>query len=203
MISKKGKRKLIYKGQLFYWFVKLDDDYDIPYLHIISSNRKLCLVYRVDQINDKFIHPKISVLQSEKIKKGLYHFFPPIADESISNHNVCAILNWYEIQNENIEPIKVEILTNPFENIDFKNGCVTHFETDFSRESLREDMLQVNYPKDYLLDVGWYGTSQGFVISIIKNQDWENPIAKTQKSIFNLNEATIKAIEIIEKLLKN
>ena len=100
MISSKGKRKLIYKDKLFYWFVKLDKDYYEPFLHIISDDRKLRLSYRLNQISDKFIHSKISVLQSEKMKHGVYNFFPPLADEFISAHNVCAILSWYEKQNE-------------------------------------------------------------------------------------------------------
>lgn len=203
MISEKGKRKLIYKDQLFYWFVKLDEDYDMPYLHIISEDKQLCLVYRVNQISDEFIHPKIRVLKSDKMKKGLYCFFSPVADESISTHNVRAVLNWHEQQNENLDPIEVRVPTNPFEDIDFKDGYVTHIETDFSRDSLREDMLQVIYPKGYLLDVGWYGASEGFIVSIIKDQDWGNPIRKTRKSIFNLNEAVVKAIEIIGKLMMN
>ncbi|MDR2920342.1 MAG: hypothetical protein LBV72_13390 [Tannerella sp.] len=91
---------------------------------------------------------------------------------------------------------------NPLENIDFREGLVTHIETDFSRENLREDMLQVIYPKDYLLDVGWYGTSNGFIISIIRNQDWENPVARTRKGLYDLHEAVICAVEIIEKLIQ-
>ncbi|MDR2920343.1 MAG: hypothetical protein LBV72_13395 [Tannerella sp.] len=86
--------------------MKLDEDYFKPYLCIISDDRKLQLVYRLNQINDKFIHPKIRVAESEKLKTGWYHFFPPIADESMSAHNVSAILNWHEKQHENMKPIE-------------------------------------------------------------------------------------------------
>lgn len=202
MIGQEKKRKLIYKDRLFYWYVKVEKDYYEPFLSIVSDDRKLCLIYPMNQVREKFLHPKISVLHSEKMKEGTYNFPPPIADEFISTHNVLAILNWYEKEDENTKPIDVKVPTNPFENIDFKSGIVTHIETDFSNESLREDMLQVLYPKDYLLDVGWYGISRGFMVSIIRNQDWENPVGKTQQGIMNLHEAVTCAVDMIDKLIK-
>jgi len=46
--------------------------------------------------------------------------------------------------------------------------------------SLKEDLLHVKYPHNYLLDVGWYGSfldpKKGFFrIVIIKNNDWQKP----------------------------
>ncbi|MFB9077977.1 hypothetical protein ACFFLS_04825 [Flavobacterium procerum] len=201
MISAKRKRKLVYKDKLYYWFVKLDEYYGEPYLTIISEDKKLYLNYLANQISDDFSYPKISVLKSDKMQKGTYFFSPPLADETISAHHIGAILNWHDTQNEDIKPIKQKALKNPFENIDFKNGTVTHIENDFSRESLREDMLQVSYPKNYLLDVGWYGSSKGFRILIIKNQNWETPVAQTQKGVYQLHEAILRAIEIIEQFV--
>lgn len=203
MISQKGKRKLIYKDRLYYWFVKLDEDYHKPYLLIISDDRKLQLFYPLNQTNDKFSYPVIRVSQAEKLKAGWYCFSPPIADEFVSAHNVCAILNWYEAQDKDQESIGKKTYDHPFGNIDFGNGVVTHIETDFSQENLREDMLQVIYPGDYLLDVGWYGTSRGYIISVIRNQDWENPVASARKGFYELHEAVICAIEMIEKLSKD
>ena len=200
MISQKGKRKITYKDKLYYWYVKKDEDDNQSYLHIISDDKKMLIIYRVNQINDNLLRPKVNVVRNNKLVNGLYHFVPTLSDESISAHNVRAILSWYENQDESCQPLEWTIPTNPFENIDFKNGVVKHIETDFSRESLREDMLQVAYDNDYLLDVGWYGSHNGFIIHIIKNQDWEKPLLKTHKSIQNLQEAVIGAVEFIEKL---
>lgn len=103
MIAKKGKRTLIFKGITYVWFVKKTDEAAL--LSISSEDKKLVLSYRVDQINDEYIHPKISVLQSEKLIPGVYSFFPPLADEGISAHNVRAILNWYLIQSADLKPL--------------------------------------------------------------------------------------------------
>lgn len=43
MISKKGKRKLVYNGITYYWFVRLNEHgYSV---HIISEDRKVNLNY--------------------------------------------------------------------------------------------------------------------------------------------------------------
>lgn len=95
-VSTKRKRKLLFDNELYLWYVK--EDYDsLDYnLHIVSADCKVCLIYRINQINDEFIHPKISVLQSDRLKPGVYSFFPPLADETISSANVRAILNWHK-----------------------------------------------------------------------------------------------------------
>ena len=95
---------------------------------------------------------------------------------------------------------RIELIdTNPFANLDFEKGIVRHIETDFSQESLREDLLQVIYPQDYLLDVGWFGTN--FTVSIIKNEDWENPVTKEDANILDLRKVVVCAIEKIENMI--
>ncbi|MBF7091206.1 hypothetical protein IUY40_06610 [Flavobacterium sp. ALJ2] len=198
-ISHKRKRKIIFKEKLYLWYIIKDDDYEYHYLRIISEDKKLQLSYRINQISDCFIHPKIGVLKSENLEEGVYHFFPTIADEIISNHNVGAILNWYDNQEKTVKPIVFKLPKNPFESIEFKSGIVTHIENNFSKVNLKEDMLQVIYPKNYLLDVGWYGSMNSYIIYIIRNNDWENPVAKANKGLYDLQEAIISAINIIEK----
>ena len=102
MINKKGKRKIVFEGLTYYWYVKKENDTD--FLSISSEDKKRVLLYRVNQISEEYIHPKISVLQSEKLIPGVYSFFPPLADEGISAHNVRAILNWYTNQMADLEP---------------------------------------------------------------------------------------------------
>lgn len=62
-----------------------------------------------------------------------------------------------------------------FENVDFKKGKILYID---DCKDLKEDLLQVQYANNYLLDVGWYGEENGFIIYIIKGYDWENPIRK-------------------------
>ena len=202
MLSQKRKRKIAYKDKLYYWYVKEGKDDAQFYLHIISDDKKLLIIYRVNQISDYFIRPKVNVVRNEKLTNGEYHFFPPLSDESISAHNVRAILNWYENQDESCKPLKWTLPTNPFESIDFKKGVIEYIETDFSQKNLREDMLQVAYPNEYLLDIGWYGSHNGFIIHIIKNQDWDKPVLKTHTTQYRLQEATICAVEFIEKIIE-
>jgi hypothetical protein len=96
-ISQKRKRKLIYDGDLYLWYVKEDDDFSSIYrLHIMSEDGKMNLIYRVDQISDDVINPEIFVEKSDRLQRGWYRFWPPLADESISNHNVRKILDWYK-----------------------------------------------------------------------------------------------------------
>ena len=47
----------------------------------------------------------------------------------------------------------------------------------------KEDMLQVEYPNCFLLDMGWY--QDRYIISVIHNFDWANPVQQyeTQKGI--------------------
>ena len=45
-------------------------------------------------------------------------------------------------------------------------------------DSLKEDLLQVEYGKHLLLDVGWYpefDETGAFRVVVIKDQDWDHP----------------------------
>ena len=67
-----------------------------------------------------------------------------------------------------------------FDEINYKLGKVLFVDNDF--KYLREDMLQVEYPDGIILDVGWYGKKKGFIIYVIKNNDWENPVIESRVS---------------------
>lgn len=44
MVSKKGKRKIVYEGKIFYWFVRTNDDRRLR-IHILSEDKKINLEY--------------------------------------------------------------------------------------------------------------------------------------------------------------
>lgn len=44
MVAKKGKRKIEYEGNVFYWFVRADDNGNIR-IHILSEDKKINLEY--------------------------------------------------------------------------------------------------------------------------------------------------------------
>jgi len=55
------------------------------------------------------------------------------------------------------------------ENLSFDEQCF----------SFKEDMLQISYEKDYVLDIGWYpdhNPTGSFKIVVIKDYDWVNPV---------------------------
>lgn len=198
-INTKGKRKLIFSDQLFYWYVKEDPDSLDHYVYILSEDCTVYLSYQIDQVRDYFIHPKIKVLKSDRLAKGTYLFAPALADSFISKQHVCAILNWYYAQPKDAEPLKMDFSDHPFENIDFKKGEIEYIESDLSLNNLKEDLLQVHFPNNYVLDVGYYGTTNAFIIYVIQNQDWQNPVYKVSRGWYSLRETIINAIDWIDK----
>ena len=46
-------------------------------------------------------------------------------------------------------------------------------------EDLKEDLAQIVFPNDILLDIGWFPTfdaNGSFVVSVVQNSDWETPL---------------------------
>lgn len=87
-----------------------------------------------------------------------------------------------------------------FQNVEFKNGKVLYID---NYNIFKEDLLQVEYANNYLLDVGWYGEENGFIICIIKDYDWENPILKdgslNKKIMLTILDKMIDEVMILSK----
>lgn len=82
-----------------------------------------------------------------------------------------------------------------FYNIDFLSGEVRWMET-----YLQEDMLQVHYPNNFLLDMGWYGGEKQFIIQIIKDDEWGVPVVQyITKKEDRLQELLLQAVNRVEK----
>ncbi len=97
-----------------------------------------------------------------------------------------------------------------FENINLKGARVTYndFEIDEEvslgeqRDQLKEDMLQISFPDNIILDIGWYPEFDlcgSFKIVVIKDFDWSDPIfyrqtrdLKILKKYFDLGVKFIK-----------
>ena len=79
-----------------------------------------------------------------------------------------------------------------FEKINFGKGIVNQYiDFNISIDSslyeiidlLKEDLIQVSYINNYILDLGWYpefDTNGLFRLVIIDNHDWGNPIIKKE-----------------------
>lgn len=69
--------------------------------------------------------------------------------------------------------------------------------------NLTEDMLQVEFDNELLLDVGWYPGIEKFIVYVIKYCDWEHPILKIQSNSYNDLKASLdQAMNLIRSQLK-
>ncbi|WP_225908810.1 hypothetical protein [Pseudomonas lactucae] len=90
-------------------------------------------------------------------------------------------------------------------SLDFIQGNITYDELSLLEDSaiedqvqnLKEDMLQVEYPDGFLLDVGWFPSFDAkghFQIKIIKDYDWNSPtLTLIAHSIDTLGELLLRA----------
>ena len=77
--------------------------------------------------------------------------------------------------------------------IDFDNGKVIFLDA-----TRKEDMLQVEYPNCFLLDMGWY--QDRYIISVIHNFDWANPVQQYETTETNqLPKLLTEAVRLVEK----
>ena len=77
--------------------------------------------------------------------------------------------------------------------IDFDTGKVIFLDA-----TQKEDMLQVEYPNGFLLDMGWY--QDRYIISVIHNFDWANPVQQYETTETNqLPKLLTEAVRLVEK----
>ena len=77
--------------------------------------------------------------------------------------------------------------------MDFDTGKVIFLEA-----TRKEDMLQVEYPNCFLLDMGWY--QDRYIISVIHNFDWANPVQQYETTETNqLPKLLTEAVRLVEK----
>ncbi|WP_338476889.1 hypothetical protein [Pseudomonas khavaziana] len=99
-------------------------------------------------------------------------------------------------------------------SLDFLKGKITYDELSILQNSgiehqahnLKEDMLQVEYPDGFLIDVGWYPSFDAkghFQIKVIKDYEWDSPTLKlTAQSISTLSELLLLAQDSINTELQ-
>ena len=78
-------------------------------------------------------------------------------------------------------------------HVDFGTGKVIFLDV-----TRKEDMLQVEYPNCFLLDMGWY--QDRYIISVIHNFDWANPVKQYETTETNqLPALLMEAVYLVEK----
>ncbi len=82
-----------------------------------------------------------------------------------------------------------------FDDIDFKGGTCRYIEP------LGQDMLEVYYPNDFVIDVGYIEDSKTYYVTIIKSNDWTHIYKEIEaKSEVDLKNALRYAIEYVTHL---
>ena len=77
--------------------------------------------------------------------------------------------------------------------MDFDTGKVIFLDA-----TRKEDMLQVEYPNCFLLDMGWY--QDRYIISVIHNFDWANPVQQYETTETNqLPKLLTEGVRLAEK----
>ena len=84
-------------------------------------------------------------------------------------------------------------IQHSWHHVNFGTGKVI-----FLDDTRKEDMLQVEYPNGFLLDMGWY--QDRYIISIIHNFDWANPVQQYETTETNqLPKLLTEAVRLVEK----
>ena len=99
--------------------------------------------------------------------------------------------------------------------IDFGTGVKSKYiDIDLSKDisleeqidNLKEDLLQVVYDNDYLIDLGWYpefDEKGSFKISVVKDYQWDNPaFQKNFSTLDELERYLCECIEVIQMARK-
>lgn len=77
--------------------------------------------------------------------------------------------------------------------MDFGTGKVIFLDV-----TQKEDMLQVEYPNGFLLDMGWY--QDRYIILVIHNFDWTHPVQQYETAERNqLPKLLTEAVRLVEK----
>ncbi|WP_097027338.1 hypothetical protein [Clostridium peptidivorans] len=95
-----------------------------------------------------------------------------------------------------------------FKEYDFSPGKVIFNNYDIEESevldenniNLTEDMLQVKFGKNLVLDVGWYSGIGRFIVYIINQCDWEHPVLRAEaKSYHDLKIALDNAMILLKE----
>lgn len=92
--------------------------------------------------------------------------------------------------------------------INFRDGKVIYddFNIDLTcpledqTYELQEDLLQVKYGNGYVLDLGWHPELDPkgyFVIHLIKNSNWDEPVYRSEVPFHDLVPELEKAVELV------
>lgn len=74
------------------------------------------------------------------------------------------------------------------------------------RYKLDQDLLQIKYGEEYIIDIGWYpdfSLDGSFIIQIIEDYDWDDPLLRKKVTPANILTTLEETIEYVVQLQKN
>lgn len=96
-------------------------------------------------------------------------------------------------------------------DIEWRSGTVAHWdlssidegrELDAQVKELKEDLAQVQYPGDVVIDVGWYpefSIKGAFVVTVVEHGRWDAPLMKERcRTTAQLRDLLRKAVSVAE-----
>ena len=88
-------------------------------------------------------------------------------------------------------------MVQAWRKVDFGTGTVT-----FLDDTRKEDMLQVEYPNSFLLDMGWY--QDRYIILVIRDFDWVHPVKQYETADRDQLPALLtEAVRSVERASQN
>ena len=103
------------------------------------------------------------------------------------------------------------IHNNFIDTLNILDGIITYNDFDIDENisfekqkySFKQDILQIMFGDRFLLDLGWYpemNPSGYFVVRVILDYDWQEPVAKIKcRTLKKLKKAIEKAAKIIDE----
>lgn len=97
-----------------------------------------------------------------------------------------------------------------FKEYDFSPGIIrfnnydicSNEELNDDNINLTEDMLQVEFKNDIILDAGWYSGLESFIVFVIQQCNWENPLLRLEAHSYKeLKDSLDNAMDLIKSLV--
>lgn len=97
---------------------------------------------------------------------------------------------------------------NFIDSINILSGKIIYNDFDIDEEvsfedqvySFKEDILQIAFGDELIIDVGWYPEFQShghFLVRIIKNENWQNPMFKEECRTLDALRSTIEKAAVL------
>lgn len=94
-VAKKGKRKLIYKDKVFFWWVGNDEEFEWEVmLHVVSEDKNIVLIYNIGDRATPVISQGRMFQGKKSSGRWERYFYPKQPPISITPRFVSELVAW-------------------------------------------------------------------------------------------------------------